>query len=244
LGASDYSKRVLEQSLVLAKEIYEEGDERLLSIVNMFTTIKAFAKNDATAEDVIKKTLEECPVDKPYDIMRINRQLCQVYAANGKFDAAMEHGLKALAYARETGDMERICDLLYGLTIIQCDQGNWDEAFSYVEEVLPIMRIHFGEKSVSVGNTLYQLGKIYQHQGKYDDALRVSKKALRYVRRGGGDEQSNVEKYVMTVLELSMRLKKKDEITQMMVNNETILRKKIPNYDEVYTVCKGLAATN
>jgi tetratricopeptide (TPR) repeat protein len=231
----DKAKELFNRSLVLAKKAFGNGHLIVSTLRYRLVIVSGLEKLDGSEIDSLKKELKSCKVDDDDAIISINHHLCISYLNHQILDLAMEAGLKSLTRARKTSQMRSVGDALHCLSIIQSKQGEWDQALSYIEEAIPILRAEYGEKNVSVAQALYQLGEIYVHQGKDDDALKLYKKALRYTRRCVGDKYYNLPTCTYSILNIYDRKGQPAEALRILEKDEEFFRSILPDYEEIAT---------
>jgi tetratricopeptide (TPR) repeat protein len=234
---SDKAKEMFSAALILFQKLYGNDNPLVACIrrgmdANNRTT-KIVQQNVDIDVDYFKKELKSCKDDDDDRIIMLNHKLCCVYGSVHKLDLAMEAGLKSLTRARKLSRVRSVGDTLLTLSSVLCDKGEWDQAWSNLEEALPILRAEHGEKSIAVAAALYRLGQIYVHQGKTDDALKLFKKALRYTRRSAGDKQRNLPLYTHTILRVYVTQGQPAEALQMLEKDEEFFRSILENYEEI-----------
>jgi tetratricopeptide (TPR) repeat protein len=234
---SDKSNEMFSPALILSQKVYG-NDNPLMECIRRGMNANnstAVQQNDDTDVDYIEKLLKSCKDDNDDnddDIIMLNYKLCCSYYDAGKFDLAMEAGLKSLTRARKLSRVRSVGDTLLILSMVLCDKGEWDQAWSNLEEALPILRAEHGEKSIAVAEAFYELGRIYVHQGKDDDALKLYKKALRYVRRFAGNKQRNLLRYTRAIVNLYVHQGKITEALQMLEKDEEFFSQIVPEYEK------------
>lgn len=88
-----------------------------------------------------------------------------------------EHGIEILA--KTYGPAHPYVAIGYNaLGSQQYDKEDWPEAKSAQEQALIIWEYNNGRKSIEVADCAYNLGRIYGHMGKYDDATLMHREAL------------------------------------------------------------------
>jgi tetratricopeptide (TPR) repeat protein len=228
----DKSYEVLSTALILSQKVYGNGNS-LAQVIrhDMAVDKRKMVQNDGNDIDHYKKMLKSCKKDDDTRIIRANYELCCSYCNAGKLDLAMEAGLKSLSRARKTCRVRWVGDVLLALSQVLCDKREWDQAWSNLEEALPILRAECGEKSATVAKALSLIGDIYVYQGKNDDALKLFKQALRYTRRSAGDKYGQLKDYARNIVMVYVSQGKQTEALQMLEKDEKFFRSILINYD-------------
>jgi tetratricopeptide (TPR) repeat protein len=230
-GESDKASEMFTAARVLCQKMYG-NDNPLLTCISHWIDVAdrtILPQNDSTDIDYYKKALKSCQDDD--EIISTNYKLCGSYYNAGKLDLAMEAGLKTLDHARKKCRMRKVGDALLILSQVLCHKGEFDQAWSNLEETLPILRAECGEKSASVAEALSLIGDIYVYQGKNDDALKFYKKALRYTRRSAGDKYRKLRDYTRDIVMVYVSQGKYTEALQMLEKDEEFFRSILINYD-------------
>ena len=102
----------------------------------------------------------------------LEHRVGSVYAAIGSTDRALDH----LSAAEELwdrlgkGDSTDMADTLFGLAVIDSEQGRFDDASSRMERVIEIRTTTLGEDHFAVGQALDAMGGILLAQGRLGEA--------------------------------------------------------------------------
>jgi CHAT domain-containing protein/predicted negative regulator of RcsB-dependent stress response len=107
----------------------------------------------------------------------------QVYANQGRYDAALDHYQQALIIFRDVDDRLLEGQTLNYIGTIYAEQGHYDKALTYYQQVLVMLR-DLSSPSLE-GETLNNIGSIYYNQGRYPEALEYLQRAWMTHREDG-----------------------------------------------------------
>jgi tetratricopeptide (TPR) repeat protein len=145
--------------------------------------------------------LEEClrifravhETDNHSDVVMVLGNLADIYESVGKPEEALKRYMEVTRITRRLygNDTTNVLQSLEGRATICVRLCRLDEALVILNEALTLSHREHGLKHPLVSRLLQRIGQVFGHQDKFDDALRVLKKALSYQQRalvtGHGD---------------------------------------------------------
>ena len=140
-------------------------------------------------------------------------------------EKAMENYSEALRIQRIrlASGSTLITATLMRIATLHIEQERFDEAASNLEEALPYLRCHHGEKSLPVAKAMWMLAIIYREQGHFETSLKVHRKVLRYrLKALGVDHEDVAESKTHIALILMEKFGKFDEALDLFQEAELI----------------------
>jgi tetratricopeptide (TPR) repeat protein len=239
-GSKDLAFVHYEESLTICRRFHPDNHQ---TIEYLNTQLRDLG-NGRRSVDEIKRSIAKLSDDDDNRLGHLNEELCMAYERNGETDMAMATGKKALEHVRKSEDEGCAARVFIQLADLLCQKDRFDEALTFVEESLPILRRYTGDKSFSVGNALSTLGRIYEGQHKDDDALKVIKKGLRYTRRSAGDKHEVTLVVAEHLLRHYVRRHMFIEALEMLGKEEDFMRFAFSdNYDGALARLKALSGS-
>ncbi|HEY6407325.1 MAG TPA: AAA family ATPase [Ktedonobacteraceae bacterium] len=132
-GALAQANSIYEEMLTLARERQDPAME--CAALNRLATLAAQRGRAATVEGLLQQALAIAESSQnTADIAETAWNLAQTGFYTGKFSAALLHGERALALARELDLRELIGRSLQVLATTECAMGRWEECLAHAQE--------------------------------------------------------------------------------------------------------------
>jgi tetratricopeptide (TPR) repeat protein len=219
------ARTTCEEALVLARQLPgTDGIEIRDEIISEIELIDAMLIGNGAEVTCYQEKIQQCTVGDDIYATNLYIDLCCCHVDRSELSLAMDAASKALTIARQLDNQKGIGATLNKIAMIRHKMGKPDEALSYMEEALPILRATFGNKSQIVAGAIVEYGKINESLGKYDGVTKMYKKALLNLRRVAGDNHPNVQYIVKTLWDSHVTQGQLPEALVLMEKEESLMR--------------------
>lgn len=180
----------------------------------------------------------ESPLSRNQWMSKCCYNLAIIYATIEEREKALEMFLKSLQLRRENGDKASEAGILHGLGTLSIQMGRFNEAYSYLQEALVILRDITSNKTLEI-HCLVSLGKIMEQESAIERAVQYYKQALAL----SDSHNMGIDAYCMALLQLGGIYRKNQEYKKAgrWLKKALSVAQKAALHQFEYTITKDLA---
>jgi len=187
----------------------------ILKIVKEADQLRDLEGKVFKAIDILEELDEEIKDDPllSYDYPMTLKKIGACYLDLGQVENAKEYLQEALEVAKKDLNKIEMADIRAKLSLLELQTGSIDKALGYIQKAWEYIGTKRGEKFAETkSNTAIVLGKIYFEQGKYSQAIKMFRRALKYAQ--GVDYTEGVVTAELGIIDYYHIVEEKPEIAK------------------------------